>query len=87
MEEKQFLVGFAKGAINPPMGIKIPGHGFMPRPSEGIIDDLHIYALAFSDGENKAILFNVDALGVLSCGGQRIREKVAERCQIPVENV
>ena len=87
MDEKCFQVGYAKAVLTPPMGMKIPGHGFMPRPAEGIIDDVHVYALAFSDGENKAILFNVDALGVLSSGGQRIREKVAERCQIPVENV
>ena len=83
MEEKQLLVGYAREKINPPMGIKIPGHGFMPRPSDGIIDDVHIYALAFSDGENKAVLFNVDALGILSKGGERIRNKVAERCGIP----
>lgn len=87
MEENCLYVGYAKAPVNPPMDIKIPGHGFMPRPAEGIIDDVNIYALAFSDGENKAILFNVDALGVLSTGGQRIREKVAARCQIPVENV
>ena len=63
MAEKQLLVGYAKEKLNPPMGMKIPGHGFMPRPSEGIQDDVHVYALAFSDGENQAVLFNVDALG------------------------
>lgn len=87
MEEKRLYVGFAKAPINPPMGIKIPGHGFMPRPSDGIIDDLHIYAVAFSDGENKAILFNVDALGILTAGGKRIRQKVAAKFGLPEENI
>lgn len=87
MAEKQLLVGYAKEKLNPPMGMKIPGHGFMPRPSEGIQDDVHVYALAFSDGENQAVLFNVDALGILTKGGERIRNKVAQRCGIPAENV
>lgn len=87
MIEKTLYVGYAKTVVNPPMGIKIPGHGFMPRPSDGIIDDLYLYAVAFSDGENKALLFNVDSLGITSKGGERIRNKVAERFGLPVENV
>lgn len=87
VEENRFQVGFAKIAATPPMGIHVPGYGFVPRPSDGIIDELYIYAVAFSDGENKAILFNVDALGALSCGGLRIRQKVAQKFDIPVENV
>lgn len=87
MDEKVFSVGYARATINPPMGIKIPGHGFMPRPSDGIIDDLYLYALAFSDGENKALVFNVDALGIISKGGKRIREKVSAKFGIPEENI
>ena len=87
MEEKVFSAGYARVTINPPMGIKIPGHGFMPRPSDGIIDDLYLYCIAFSDGENKGLLFNVDALGILSKGGERIRKKVSAQFDIPVENI
>ena len=33
MEEKKLYVGYAKANINPPMGMHIPGHGSVPRPS------------------------------------------------------
>ena len=87
MEEKRLYVGYAAGKITPPIGNNLPGYGSAPRPSVGIIDDLYVYAVAFSDGENKAILFNCDMLGVFSAGSDRIREKVGERVGIPVENV
>lgn len=87
MQEKTLYVGFAKCVANPPMGMGIPGYGFMPRPSDGIIDDLYIYALAFSDGENKALLFSIDALGVTTGGGERIREKVSAKSGIPTDNI
>lgn len=80
MEEKKLYVGYAKANINPPMGMHIPGHGSVPRPSCGIIDDLFVYAIAFSDGENKGILFNCDALGITTSGSRMIQNAVAERC-------
>lgn len=87
MEENRLYIGYAREKIDPPMGTHIPGHGFVPRLSDGIIDDVYAYAVAFSDGESKAILFNCDALGVLNAGGQRIREKVAAKCGIDVNAV
>ena len=80
MEEKKLYVGYAKANINPPMGMHIPGHGSVPRPSCGILDDLFVYAIAFSDGENKGILFNCDALGITTSGSRVIQNAVAERC-------
>ncbi len=80
-------VGFAKDVITPPLGMHIPGHGAVPRPSLGIADDLYLYALAFSDGENRAVLFNCDALGVTTKGGERIRKKVSECLGIPLEHI
>ena len=87
MEEKKLYVGYAAGKITPPIGSNVPGHGFAPRLATGVIDDIYVYALAFSDGENKGILFNCDMLGVYSSGADRIRKKVSERVGIPAENV
>ena len=78
MEEKKLYVGYAARTITPPLGNNLPGYGAAPRPSLGIIDDLFVYAVAFSDGENKAILFNCDMLGVFSTGADRIRQNVGE---------
>ena len=79
MEEKKLFVGYAAQKITPPIGSNIPGHGFAPRLSTGVRDDIYVYAVAFSDGENKAVLFNCDALGAISSGGARIRAKVSAR--------
>lgn len=87
MEENHLYVGYAREKITPPIGMNIPGHGFVPRLSEGVLDDVYAYAVAFSDGQNRSILFNCDALGVLTAGGNRIRQKVAQICGIPVEAV
>lgn len=87
MENQEFYVGYSKGAITPPLGIHIPGHGSVPRPSLGVKDDVYAYALAFSDGENRAILFNCDALGIYSAGGEEIRQMIAQRCGIAKESV
>ncbi len=80
-------VGYARENINPPMGMHIPGHGGVPRPSIGIKDDLFVYALAFSDGENKGILFNCDALGITTDGSRVIQNAVAERCGLDPDAV
>ncbi len=87
MEEKIFYVGYAKERITPPMGIHIPGHGGKFRPSKGIADDVYAYAVAFQYGESRGILFNCDALGIYSSGGEAMRQLIAERCEIPVESV
>jgi len=87
MEEKQLFVGYACDKITPPMGMHIPGHGAVPRPSTGIIDDVYAYAVAFSDGENKGVLFNCDALGIASEGQLVFRRAIAERVGVPVEAV
>ena len=87
MEEKKLYVGFAKRKITPPIGCNVPGHGFVPRLSTGVIDDIYAYAVAFSDGENKAILFNCDALGIRCVRGDEIRKKVGERVGIDMDNV
>ena len=87
MEEKKFYVGYAKECINPPIGMHIPGHGSVPRLSTGVMDNVYVYAVAFSDGENKGILFNCDALGITTSGSRVIQNSVAERCGLDPDAV
>lgn len=87
MEEKKLYVGYAAEKITPPLGTHIPGHGFVPRLSTGVIDDIYAYAVAFSDGENKAVLFNCDVLGIRNVRGDAIRELVGARVGIPADHV
>ena len=51
--------GFAKVCINPPYGAPIVGY-YEKRFVKGIHDDLYARAVAFDDGENKAVVIAVD---------------------------
>ena len=87
MEDTKLFVGYADKIVTPPLGIHIPGHGFVPRMSEGVIDDLRIRAVAFSDGENKAVFFECDALFIGNACATRVRTKISERLGIPADHV
>ncbi len=89
MEEanKQLYVGYHRQVITPPMGTNIPGYGALPRLATGISTDLYVQAVAFSDGEKKAILFNCDALGVTNDGAQVIKKAVSERFGLEEDGV
>ena len=51
--------GFSKVSINPPYGSPIVGY-YEERFVKGIHDDLFARAIAFDDGEKKAVVITVD---------------------------
>ncbi len=51
--------GFAKLCMTPHYGTPISGY-YEPRDVKGVLDDLYIRAVAFDDGEKKAVLITVD---------------------------
>jgi hypothetical protein len=52
-------VGFAKENINPPLNAPIVGY-YVKRLVKGYLDNLYARAVAFDDGDKKAILIAVD---------------------------
>ncbi len=86
-ETRKLFVGYHRQIITPPMGTHIPGYGSKPRLSTGIITDLYLQAIAFSDGEKKAILFNCDALGVTNDEAQIIKQEIAKRFDLEEDGV
>lgn len=88
METKDRILktGYAEAIITPPMGHPIPGY-FKTRLSDGIINDLLIRAVAFDNGESRAIYFACDAQGVTHEGGEAIRKLISESCDVPFENI
>ena len=85
--QKKLSVGFCRDTMTPPLGINIPGHGEKPRIADGIITDLYLSCIAFSDGKDKAVLFNCDALGITNTGYEQISKKVAETCGLDPKSV
>ena len=81
-----FQAGFARIDVTPPFGSPLSGYS-RKRQADHIIDPLELNCVAFSDGENKAVLITADFLCVRESAANLIREMIAKRCDIPVNLV
>ncbi len=81
MSEKTLYAGFHSVKVEPPMGINVPGY-YAQRKSDGFLTDLHLRACAFSNGEQKAIIFSCEAIGIRAAAFDIIKKKIAERCEM-----
>jgi len=83
MEEKQSILkaGYAERVITPPLGLPIPGY-YHTRLADGIINDLHVRAVAFDNGDTRAIIFMCDALNVRESGYKEVARLVKEACGV-----
>ncbi|MBQ2743084.1 MAG: hypothetical protein IJF32_09795, partial [Oscillospiraceae bacterium] len=55
--------GFARGEITPPLGVSVQGY-FEPRTAKGVLDPLLATAVAFDDGEKRAVVMSIDVIGM-----------------------
>ena len=85
-EENVLKAGFARVTVTPPLGLRIPGY-YLTRISDGIIDDLHLTAIAFEKGDKKCVMFTCDCIGIKQDAYFIIREMVAQRCGIEKEAI
>ena len=79
-------VGFAKVNINPPLGIDVGGY-FVPRFAKGFLDDLEVNTMILSCGDKKIALISVDVCGFTNEFADQVRELVAEKTEVPFENI
>lgn len=78
--------GFARMDITPHMGVSLRGQYFA-RYADGVLDPLLGTAIAFSDGETKAVLMSLDNIGIPQLLQDRLRQTVAAYLEIPREAV
>lgn len=78
--------GFARMDITPHMGIRLQGQYF-ERRADGVLDPLLGTAVAFFDGEAKAVLMSLDIIGISQFLLDRYRQTVARYLDIPWEAV
>lgn len=71
--------GFARLDITPPLGTCLAGY-FHARPADDILDPLYVSAVAFDDGERKAVILSIDNLGINQDILFEIRGSIAEAC-------
>ena len=81
-----FQAGFARVDITPPLGSPLAGNSKY-RPADRILDPLELNCVAFSDGENKAVLIAADLLYVMENVATELRAKIAKHCDIPADHV
>lgn len=84
--ENTMYAGFHCVEIQPPLGLRIPGY-YHVRLAEGTADPLHLRAAAFACGEEKAVIFNSESMGMYANAFDIIKKKVAEACDISEDAV
>lgn len=78
--------GFCKKVITPPLGTPIVGY-YSERLTKGVIDDLYVRAVAFSDGIFKAVVLEADLCLISVTVCDDFRKAISEFCQIPIEAI
>lgn len=78
--------GFARIDITPPLGITLAGY-FETRYADGILDPLCATAVAFDDGERRAVVMSVDIIGLNKVFMKRIKDHMAKTCGLPAEAI
>lgn len=80
-------VGVGRKCITPPMGTAMSGY-FRPRHASGVLDDLFVTAVAFDDGEQRAMIISLDLCGLKNQEYQdKYKRMVSESCGISFDAI
>ena len=55
----EFMAGYAKTDITPPLGVYMPGY-YKSRFAKKVLDPMEVVCIALSDGKNKAVVMQLD---------------------------
>ena len=78
--------GFARVDATPMMDISIAGY-YKPRFAEGVLDELHVSALAIKSGDNTVVMLNLDHCGIHLDFMPGIKEAVMKSTGLPSEAI
>ncbi len=79
--------GVARVCITPPLGTPLSGY-FEPRYASGVHDELYATAVAFADGENRAVILSLDLCGLKNQWWlEDCKKMIGEFCNIPLESI
>lgn len=83
---KECSAGFARLDITPPLGVHLGGY-FTERIADGVLDPLYVNAVAFGEGENKAVLIVCDMLSIYGNAAHEWPVQIAQKLDLPREAV
>lgn len=69
--------GFARVDITPPLGVSVQGY-YEERLAGGILDPLYATAVAFDDGQRRAVLLSLDVIGIHQYLAEELRTMIGE---------
>ncbi|MBE6973285.1 MAG: hypothetical protein E7440_05315 [Ruminococcaceae bacterium] len=78
--------GFARLDITPPLGVHLGGY-FTVRIADGVLDPLYVNAVAFGEGEKKAVLIVCDLLSIYGNAAHEWPVQIAQKLSLPREAV
>ncbi|MBE7030764.1 MAG: hypothetical protein E7409_04965 [Ruminococcaceae bacterium] len=78
--------GFSRLCINPPLGAPLSGY-YEARFTKGVLDDLCVTAVAFDDGNKKAVVLAVDVIMLQKEICDKFRKVIADFCGLPMEAI
>ena len=78
--------GFGRLEITPPLGCPVDGY-FRERRAKGVLDALEVNAIAFSDGERRAVMIAADLLGVDMADVTVIKKLITARAGLAEEQI
>lgn len=70
-----FKAGYARVDITAPLGCDMPGY-YVTRNAKSILDPLEMVCVAFSDGKNKALIFQVDTEAIANDVATQMRTEI-----------
>ena len=83
-----YRVGLARACITPEESLWLAGYRSRKKPSQGVLDDLYVHALAFEDaGGRRALLLAVDLCVLRTATVNRLCRKITERTGLTREQV
>ena len=86
MEQELYTAGFARLDITPPLGVPINGY-FYKRIGKGVLDPLFVNAVAFGEGEKRAVLLVLDMMALPGQVGYEWSVKIARELGLSEQSV
>lgn len=81
-------VGFSREVITPKkLGIQLSGYGDIPRPADGVLDDLELNVAAFEADGKKTVLMVYDLCHILTDRAVSLRDTLSKELELPLDAV
>jgi len=86
-DNNTILAGTAKVKITPEVPMQMSGYGGRKEPFKGVHDDLFLRVIAFSDGENKAVIISADLIGFTLSYWEETTKRLEREIGIPQDYI